>query len=163
MKLSLIIASAGLAIALFPISGVTCQEVTSSWEGLEYIRLPPHLCSGISASLIGKLNKEQYSSVICQRQSHSYIFMQKLLGYTEGGESIWKIQNVIEVPKLNKNELIIQLGCDHLEIRNATVFAIVRQMKGNELLISQAWRANLIREKLERTNPRQVRCFPPSI
>ncbi|PSB02043.1 hypothetical protein [Merismopedia glauca] len=162
MKLSLNITMVGLAIAFLTASRSISEEVTPSLLGLEYVRLPPTLCRGISASLIGKLQNEQYGSLICEQESSSYILIQKLIGYSSTEESIWKILSITKLPKLHQQEFVIQLGCHHLEIKKLTIFAIVRPIKPDDLLVIKAWRVNLIREKLEEVNAQKVVCYTPS-
>jgi hypothetical protein len=163
MKLSLHMTIIALAIALFPASPIRSEEVIPSLQGLEYVRLPTKLCTGTSASLIGKLQKEQYGYLICQQTSSSYIFIQKLIGYSATEQSIWKILNITQLPKLDSEEFVLQLGCYHLDIKKLTVFAVVRPIKPDDLLVVKAWRVNLIREKLEEVNPQKVVCYNRSL
>jgi hypothetical protein len=162
MKLSLNITTICLAIAFLPVSSSISQEVTpSSLQGLEYVRLPPKLCSGTSASLIGKLQNDQYGYLICQQESSSYILIQKLIGYSATEQSIWKILNITQLAKLNSEEFVIQLGCRHLDLKKSTIFAIVKQVNTGDLAVIKAWRVNLVREKLEKVNPQKVVCSNP--
>jgi hypothetical protein len=158
MKLSLNLAIVTLWIAFLSSTGARCEEVSSWLQGLEYVRLPPQLCKGTSAHLVGKLQNEQYSSAICDRQPHTYVFIQKLIGYSTTDKSIWKIINITQLPKLEKKEAIVQFGCRHLDIKSSTVLAIVKPIEIDNLIVVKAWRINLIREKLEEVDRRKVVC-----
>lgn len=131
------------------------------FQNLQYVSLPTGLCKGLSSSLLGQVNGNEYSGIICDRDDSSHILLQKLVSYTSNDKAIWQIVSVETLPKPKAGEVLINAGCFDKNDKSKPIFALVKDTGSQPYKIVRAWEANLIKEKFEEINSTQVNCYDP--
>ena len=131
------------------------------FQGLQYVSLPTNLCNGLSESILGQANDHEYGGIICDRDNNSHILLQRLVSYTSNGKAIWQIASVETLPKPKAGELLVNAGCFDKNDKSKQIFALVTDTGSQPYEIVRAWEANLIQEKLEEINSKQVACYAP--
>lgn len=129
------------------------------FQNLQYVNLPTGLCNGLSASILGQVNGNEYSGIICDRDNSSHILLQKLVSYTSNGKAMWQIVSVETLPKPKAGELLVNAGCFDKNDKSKPIFALVKDLGSQPYKTVRAWEANLIKEKFEEINSTQVVCY----
>ena len=127
-------------------------------KGQEYVELPAGLCPGYSDALLGKHKSFEYGGVVCDRNEASYIFLQRLVGYTPEKKAIWKVVQIRTLDRLDNARQSIHTNCRHTRKSNHPVFAVVEEPTDSSLKVLKAWRLNLQREKIRPTRRQHVDC-----
>lgn len=131
------------------------------FQGLQYVSLPTNLCNGLSESILGQVNDHEYGGIICDRDNNSHLLLERLVSYTSNGKAIWQVASVETLPKPKAGELLVNAGCFDKNDKSKQIFALVKDTGSQPYEIVRAWETNLIQEKLEEINSKQVACYDP--
>ncbi len=126
-----------------------------------YVQLPPGLCPGYTDTLIGTQGSHEYSSVICDRPENTYLFLQKLTGYTDANQAIWQIVTVKPIGQLDDNQIVFSVGCTQTNGNNEPLIAVVEDNLVAEYTTRSAWKVNLATQSFDGIDPSTVTCQDP--
>lgn len=132
-------------------------------KGQEYVELPAGLCPGYSDALLGKTESFEYGGVVCDRNEATYIFLQRLVGYTPEKKAIWKVVKIRTLAPLNNDQQSIQTTCEQTKRSKHPVFAVVEETQDASLKVIKAWSLNLKREKIRPARLKYVDCQDAAI
>jgi hypothetical protein len=129
----------------------------------EYVDLPAGLCPGYSDTLLGKTQRFEYGGVVCDRTEGSYLFLQRLVGYTAKKKAIWKIVQIRAMSQIKEDERVVSVGCEHTQNRDQFVFAVVETSNAPQYKVLRAWAIDLEQERLKPMPTKWVACgdLPP--
>ncbi len=130
-------------------------------RGKDYVDLPAGFCPGYSDTLLGKGKEYEYGGVVCDRTEGSYIFLQRLVGYTEERKAIWKVVQIKNLSQIKENERVVLKGCEHAKDPNKTVMAVIETSKAPNYRTLRAWSANLDRETVRPMQAKLAICREP--
>lgn len=142
-------------------NNVELLNCVKALQGLQYVSLPTGLCNGSSESILGQVNGNEYSGIICDRNNSSHILLDRLVSYTSNGKAIWQIVSVETLPKPQAGELLVNAGCFNKNDKSKPIFALVKDTGSQPYKIVRAWEANLIQEKFEEINSKEATCYDP--
>jgi hypothetical protein len=145
------------------ITSANCElgESVESLQGKQYLELPDGFCNGSSENTLGKVGRNEYVGLICERPNHSYILLQRLVGYTSEGKAIMQIVATKVLPKLSADEFSVGVGCVSLKQKSTAIFAIVKDVGTSSYQVKKAWEANLGTEQFKELDPKTVSCSNP--
>jgi hypothetical protein len=127
-------------------------------QGKEYVELPAGLCPGYSDALLGKSQSFEYGGVVCDRNEGSYLFLQRLVGYTSEKKAIWKIVQIRALARLNNDQQSISVTCQQTQNSKQPVFAVTETLKDTNVKVLQAWAVDLKRETIRPIPSQLVVC-----
>ncbi|MGB7414770.1 MAG: hypothetical protein WA902_11240 [Thermosynechococcaceae cyanobacterium] len=127
----------------------------------EYAELPEGLCPGYSDTLLGKTQQFEYGGVVCDRTEGSYIFLQRLVGYTPQKRAIWKIVEIQRLAQTKDNERVVSAGCIHTQKSNQPIFAVVETSQAPNYKVLRAWAIDLEQEQLKPMPSKWAACTDP--
>ncbi|NCJ07256.1 hypothetical protein GS597_12215 [Synechococcales cyanobacterium C] len=141
-------------------TGPAAASCLLTLNGKPYVQLPHNLCIGYTDALIGQPSSPEYGTVICDRPENTYLFLQKLVGYTHERQAIWKIVAIQSIGQLSDDLIALSAGCTYKSGKTAPLVALVQDHSAN-YTTHAAWEVNLVQQSFDPIDPSTVICQDP--
>ncbi len=158
MKLKLL---SVLTIALFAlnISGQTKDFIGYKHKGVVYNETLPNGAKDLGGGL---LSNENYGVSRFLKGRKEYLWLEKIMDRDTKGVPSWIVKDVLEFDKLNKNQEFLfsyssQCTIGGNENLDTIILAEV-QPKTKKYKVLKAWKANVKRERFEKSSVKGIQC-----
>ncbi len=148
-----------IAFALF-VSAPIAGNAKSSFIGREVPPIPPG-CSHQESMVLGGTDSFGYERWSCKKQE--FVVLQRFKE-RRGKHAIWEVIDELQIPFNGTKRVALEVPlCTSSNHPNESVLALGQWVKAKDgslegTNITQAWRFNLIRGKIEAIQPSSVSC-----
>jgi len=125
-------------------------EDFSQFIGSKYPPLPAGLSEGFSMMI---QDSDDHSLKMVSKDESRMLWLMKMIGQDANGEINWEVVDVLALPKLDSNALLIPDGCF---LNGNPDSEILVAAKDGEILM--AWRANTSLDKFEVISTSNIHC-----